>query len=90
MWAHDQCTACQTCHAHGATWNEHDWVDDDDDTPCPAGLAIDGGGETMDAVPGSFVLPLNPRDLRAADLDRLRELVSGGDADETGANKRDR
>ncbi|MBN2563579.1 MAG: hypothetical protein JXQ75_21885 [Phycisphaerae bacterium] len=35
MWAHDMCTACQNCHAHGDNWGEYDWCDGDDDTPCP-------------------------------------------------------
>lgn len=32
---HDFCTSCQTCHGHGMTWGEADWVGFDDDTPCP-------------------------------------------------------
>lgn len=32
---HGFCSSCQTCHAHGAAWGEHDWVGDDDMTPCP-------------------------------------------------------
>ena len=35
MWAHDMCTSCQSCHSHGETWGEYDWVDNDDDAPCP-------------------------------------------------------
>lgn len=32
---HDYCNGCQTCHAHGKAWGNHDWVDDDDNIPCP-------------------------------------------------------
>ncbi len=35
MWAHDFCIGCQSCHAHGATWGEYDWVGGDDDVPVP-------------------------------------------------------
>jgi hypothetical protein len=32
---HGFCTSCQTCHGHGMSWNEADWVDFNSDTPCP-------------------------------------------------------
>ncbi len=32
---HDFCSACSTCHSHGANWNENDWPGGGNDTPCP-------------------------------------------------------
>lgn len=32
---HSYCTGCQSCHAHGAAWGEHDWVAPVDHVGCP-------------------------------------------------------
>jgi hypothetical protein len=29
------CTACQTCHNHGADWGEYDWVSGTNNKICP-------------------------------------------------------
>ncbi len=50
------CTSCQTCHAHGALWGEHDWVGDNESTPCPAPPApapLTGGDPITGTIPAS-------------------------------------
>jgi len=57
---HSYCTACQTCHAHGAAFGENDFVGTPDHTPCPVpapapaydgGAATSGGADRVDARP---------------------------------------
>jgi hypothetical protein len=75
MWAHDMCGACQTCHSHGSTWGEYDW-EGDNDTPCPApppGRA--GVGTTSSSGSNESAWPLDPRQLRDADLTALQEVI---------------
>ncbi len=61
---HGGCSACETCHGHGALWGEKDWVGEDDDTACPlppapapltggspAGAAPDDGVQLLDEQP---------------------------------------
>jgi hypothetical protein len=64
---HESCTACQVCHAHGAAWNEADWEDFDDDTPCPATPIAP---TTASHDPGRGTAPLHTR-TRAAPHDAL-------------------
>ncbi|MBI4717878.1 MAG: SMP-30/gluconolactonase/LRE family protein [Planctomycetes bacterium] len=48
---HSYCTGCQVCHGHGMAWGEADWVDFNDDTPCPLPSPTKAGITTRSAAP---------------------------------------
>ncbi|MCP4590055.1 MAG: hypothetical protein GY842_04875, partial [bacterium] len=76
MWAHDMCTACQGCHAHGSSWGEYDWADDDDHEPCPATKKAHGAGPADGTRQG--LLPLDPSELTEEDIAALRNAIRTG------------